>query len=244
MAVYFRNQSVNLNTPLILKNSILRPDAELFQTVSMDDELLPADDAEHFTYSSSSTTLRASTTLTPTVTVDQNSYHYYIIARTLTIPIYDISTKGKGRWEYQFGLYHYEMLDIPANSYITLVDGNSSYGSKLSSLCGGGVARGIYWSSGTAVAIYTATTYGLHQNFVAPSISGSVVTVNTPTVAARGNSSYLASTYYNAITKIRLQMKVDFYRAPKNNLNIDGYGKNDEMFKIISSINSSSHTLI
>ena len=107
-----------------------------------------------------------------------------------------------------------------------------------------GTVRLLYWSSGTALSTYTSTTYGLTQPVTAPAISSSTLTIKTPTLSFRGHSSYLNSTYYSYVTDIRLQYIIEVYRAPKSNLNIDGWGSEQQSKYILNCINNNNQKLL
>lgn len=241
MAVYLGNQKVGVSTVAPLQEVVLRPDAELIQTYTCDRLLVTDDEVTMPTYSTSSTTLLASVALTPTITLNSN-YNYFIRGQLLTIPIYNITTKGKGRVEYSLNSTCYDIVEIPANT-IESLDG-TKYATTLYLPSGYTITRLIYYSSATAIGVYSvATAYGIYQTTTAPTISNGILTINAPPVTIRGNTTYLTSTYYNAITDIRRQYIYKVYRAPKDNLNIDGWGGNQNFLSILNDVNSNSHTL-
>lgn len=201
---------------------VLRPDAELIQSYS-DDQWLVADAGiELPAYSTTAKTLKATSNLTPTITMDYTAYDYYVVERTLAIPAYSADTKAKGRNEFFASSYIYEIVDIPANSFVA--DGGKAVTSRTVAAAGQGFVRMLYWSSATAIALYTATTYGIAMGVTAPTIASGVLTIKTPTWLIRGNTTYLTSAMWALLTDIRFQYVIDVYRAPKANLNIDGWG--------------------
>ena len=232
----------------IAKPFVIRSDASIIQTYTYDqyiveDENIKETITDFPTYSTTSITLKASENLTPTVTLDLTTYDYYITERFLTIPIYSVTTKAKGRQEFSFSSALYEICDIEPSTIKTLVDGKL-YTSRSTNMIGSSFSnRTFYWSSGSAVALYSTTSYGALLNVVAPTISSDVLTVKSPTFIIRGSTSYLSSTYYNAITDIRFQYIINVYRAPKNNLNQDGWGNTQQIAKIIDCVNSSNSKL-
>lgn len=242
MAVYLGNQQVGASVVAPLKEVILRPDAELVQTYTCDRLLVTDDEVTIPSYSTSSTTLLASAALTPTITLDSN-YNYFIRGKLLTIPIYSVTTKAKGRIEYSLSTTCYDIMEIPGNTIQSLLDG-TKYASTLYIPASYSSTRLVYYSSGTAISIYSvATAYGIYQTVTAPTISSGVLTINAPPVTIRGNTTYFTSTYYNALTDIRRQYIYKVYRAPKNNLNIDGWSGNQNFLSILNDVNSNSHTL-
>ena len=220
----------------------IRPDAELIATYSYDKMLVADEGIEIPEYSTTATTLKASVNLTPTQTLDYDDYDYYVAERFLTIPTYSISTVGKGREEYQLSSYIYEIANIPGSSFKALINGKLLT-SRTVAACPCSLIRMLYWSSASAISLYTATTYGLSQVTSAPTISSGVMTLKSPAVNIRGNSTYLASTYYNAIEDVRLQYVIDVYRAPKRNLNVNGWGVADQAQHISECIDGVNNKL-
>jgi glycine/serine hydroxymethyltransferase len=67
-----------------------------------------------------------------------------------------------------------------------------------------------YWSTATAIKVYTASTYGTHQTVVAPTLSSTSsatpnLTIVSPKLIIRGSSTYLSSANWAKITDIRRQ---------------------------------------
>lgn len=190
---------------------VIRPDAELVQSWSYD-KMLVADEALTIpSYSTSNQTIRAAYDL-GTHTADPLTYRYFIVARCLTIPQYSIATLAKGREEYVFGVGVYEWVYNPADQIQTL-DGSKKYGqySQILTLV---MNREIYWSSATAIGLYTSNAYCLNQSLTAPAISSNkTITIKAPSIAIRGHATYLTQTFFNAITDARLQYKIELYRA-------------------------------
>lgn len=232
-----------ITNPIELKNGVLRPDAELIQSFS-DDKYLVADEGiTRPDYSTTATTLLASSDLTPTITVDQTAYNYSVLVRTVTIPEYSVTSKAKGREEYSIYCALYELFDIAPNSFSALVD-STKITSRATAFASLSALRMLYWSSASAMTLYTATTYGVHQVITAPALSGTTLTCKTPSQYIRGSTTYLSSTYYNAITDVRFQYVIEVYRTPKGNLNLDGWGLTQELTKTLNCAMSSTHNLV
>ena len=226
----------------LLAWAVGRNDAELIKTYS-DDEMLVDDKGITIpSYSTSSTTLLASSNLTPTVSLNFDSYNYYVIERMLTIPEYSTSSKAKGRQEYAATSYLYEIVRIPANTFQALID-TTKHTSANYAATSQAYIRDVYWSSGTALGIYTATSYGIHQVGTAPGVTSGTLTLKTPSITIRGHTTYFTSTFFNALTDCRLQYVIDVYRAPKNNLNLDGWGQEQQMLHIINDVNNNNQNL-
>lgn len=219
-----------------LKPHVLRPDAELIETYSDDQWLVEDAGIELPAYSTTAKTLKASANLTPTIKMDYTAYDYYVVERTLAIPAYSADTKAKGRNEFFASGYLYEIIDIPANSFVA--DGGKAITSRTVAAAGQGLVRMLYWSSATAIALYTATTYGIAMGVTAPEISSGVLKIKSPTWLIRGNTTYLTSAMWALLTDIRFQYVIEVYRAPKANLNIDGWGTTQNYLHILGCKNA------
>ena len=204
---------------------VLRPDAELVTSYTYD-KFIHADEGVTMpAYTTTSTTLKASASLTPTVSMDLTNYNYEVLIRTLSIPTYNVTTKAKGRVEYSFVSALYEVCEFPANTFHALIDPTKALTSRSTSIYAVGAgSRIIYYSSGTAIAAYASNAYGPNQTITAPAVSGTTLTLKSPALITRGHTTYYTNTYMNATTDIRYQYIIDVYRSPKNNLNLDGWG--------------------
>lgn len=227
-----------------LKSILLRPDAELVQTYTYD-KYIEADEGLTIpSYTTTSTVLKASVDLTPTVTLDYDNYNYYVVERSLTIPEYSITTKGKGRVEYQFSSYFDEVADIDANTMHTLIDSTKYITSRNITNVAENVGKMLYWTSSSAITCYSTAAYGTFQTMTIPAIASGVLTLKSPALGIRGSTTYFTNTYFNALTDIRYQWVIEVWRSPKNNLNIDAWGCSHNIAKIIECVNTNSHDLI
>lgn len=243
MAVYLNNNMINIGSYINLKPMVLRPDAELIQTYNADYKAVEDNDITLPAYSTSSQTLIATTNLTPTITLDYNNYNYFVSERALVIPEYNIDTKSKGRVEYQMMAYNVELVEIPANTFKSL-DKTKTYASRYVPAFGQSYYMEIYWSSATAIAPYATGTYGIIPAANAPTISSGVLTIKTPTINLRGHTTYFTSTYFNALTDIRIQYVIQVYRAPKNNLSVDGWSALHSQLKITNDIENNNNYVL
>ena len=236
--------TANVNVKPTLKYGVLRPDAELVKTYSLDKMAVSDLELTIPAYTTTATTIKASEALGETYTVDFENYNYYILERMLAIPTYSVSTKGKGRQEYHANSALYELTEIPANSFQAIIDNTKMTNRTYGIVASGTFYRLIYWSNGTTIAGQSTQAYGMYQAVVAPTIaSGGVITMNTPTFGTRGHTTYFTSTYMNAVTDVRLQYVFEIYRSPKNNLNLDGWGVFQNMNHVIDCVNSNTHKL-
>ena len=225
-----------------LKMGVLRDDAELVKTWSSDSLIVHDDSVTLPAYATSATTIVASAALSGTYTLDYGNYDYYMLVRALAIPVYNTATPAKSRNEYAFLSGAYEINAFPVGTFKSLVS-NKSNGSRSVTLAVSALYRMLYWSTTSAVAAYTSTTYGITQVIVAPSVSGTTLTANSPTLQFRGHATYLTQAVYESITDIRRQFVLELYRAKKADMNLDGWGIRQQAMHIVDCIDSNSHTL-
>lgn len=245
------NKALQHQALVTFKMGVLRPDADLIQTWS-DDYYVHADKEVTIpAYSTSATTLVAAAAQTKTATLTNADYRYYVLERFLTIPEYSITTKGKGREEYTYSSILYEIVNIPANTFKALVSDTYYTSRNVGVFTVGNHTRELYWSSGTALALYTATSYGVAQVVTAPAISSGsaaspTLTITAPSCTIRGHTTYFTTTYYSALTDIRCQWKAELYRIPLStagNYGLDDWGLSSQSFHIIECANTLTHNL-
>jgi hypothetical protein len=222
---------------------VLRPDAELIQTYTMDQYAVADLGLTIPAYTTTAQSLKAAASLTPTISIDLTQYRYIVAERFLTIPEYSITTKGKGRGEYLWCNYIYEVTRAPANEFPTIIDPTKTITSVQNLWATSYLYRYLYWTSSSAITLYGSNAYGAYQTPSSPSISGSTLTIKAPALGVRGHSTYFTSTYMNALTDIRYQYVIDVYRAPMDNLNVDGWEHDQLLQHMISCINSDGHKL-
>lgn len=219
---------------------VLRPDAELVEKWTMDQYAVADLGLTIPAYSTANATLKTGATLA-TLTGDPLKYRYFITERMLTIPEYSITTLAKGREEYTMGFAQYEWLYNPAGQQQTIINPSKAYG-VYSQMQAATLGREVYWSSATAVGVYTSSAYGANQVFVAPTIaSNKTLTIKSPQIAIRGHTSYLTSTFFNAITDIRCQYVIELWRVPLTG--IDGWVIGTQMDSVLDDIKNNGGTL-
>ena len=223
----------------IVKMGVLRPDAELVDTWTMDKYAVADLGLTIPAYSTTNATLRASQNLA-TYVGDASAYRYFFTERTLTIPVYNITTLAKGREEYaiEYGFYEWLYND---SGQMTSLDGSKGYG-YYSQIIGSALGREIYWSSATGIGVYTSDAYCARQGLTAPTIaSNKTLTIKSPTIAIRGHASYLAQTFFEAIEDIRCQYVIELWRVPLTG--IDGWVHGTQMESIFNDIKNNGGTL-
>lgn len=231
-------------TGIVLKRGILRPDAVLVRTWSYDKMMYADEGIKPKAYTTTSTTVKASASLTPTATLNFTNYDYYVAIRMATIPEYSITTVGKGREEYALNGAFYEITRTPTNTMHSLINPSKYYTSAITAVYStGNFVREVYYSSSTAITAYSSAGYGYNQTATAPSVSGSTLTIKSPAFIVRGNTNYFVNTYMNAVTDVRYQYVIELWKAPKNNFNLDGWGLTQQWLKMCEDIQSTGGTL-
>lgn len=200
----------------------LRGDAELVQSYAADELLVEDLEITLPAYSTAAKTIVTGAALSITVPLDYANYNYYIEMRSLTIPIYDTTTKQKGRTDYTANAYHYEVVEVPANEMETLEGKIVSTSRSVSVTSFGSVGRNVYWKSASAVTFATNSTYGPQCIGQAPTISSGVMTIKAPNYGIRGSTTYMTSGAWGHMTDIRYQWRIEVWRAPKGNAS-DGW---------------------
>ena len=228
--------------PIILKPTVLRPDAELIKTYSYDKMAVEDESLTIPAYSTSAQTLKAAANLSPTISMNLDEETFFIVERFLSIPEYNITTVAKGRQEYTYCTYLYELTRVPAN-VVKTIDGSKAITSVTNIVGTMTSYRELYWSSASAITLYASNAYGCYLTPTAPGISGSTLTIKAPAFGIRGSTSYFTSTFMNAVTDIRYQYIIDVYKAPKQALGIDGWITNELVNQILNDANSNTHKL-
>lgn len=222
---------------------VMRGDAEIIKTVAYDKYIVDDEGVTLPAYTTTSQTLLASQTLSPTIPRDTANYNYYIAERALSIPEYSVTSKAKGRVEYSYASAFYEIVDYPANTISALLDNTKVTALSFSIYSAGNNVGLVYWSSGTAIARYATAAYGVAQTITAPTCSATAITIKTPALLTRGHTTYFTSTYMNALTDIRYQYIIEVYRAPKEHLSFNGWGLYNMSDHIMDCVHSNTHKL-
>lgn len=227
-----------------LIRGVVRPDAELVKTYSFDEYLHEDLEVTIPAYTTTSTTLVSAASLSPTYTCDFTNYNYYVLIRMATIPEYSISTIAKGREEYALNGAIYEITEVPVNEIKAFVDPTKKVSSiSRAVFSAGNFVREVYFSSATGLTSYGSAAYGYNQTVTAPSLSNSTLTLKSPAFIVRGHTTYFVNTFMNAVTDVRYQYIIEVWRAPKGNLNLDGWGLNTQWLKMNEDIQKTGHKL-
>jgi hypothetical protein len=117
---------------------IMRPDAERVWNLSYDKYIHKDEGIDIPAYSTTAKVLKASVTISPTISTNTTDYNYYILERALSIPEYNISTVGKGRVEYSFFSSMYEIVDFPIGTFKSMINPNVKNTAKSMSVYSAG----------------------------------------------------------------------------------------------------------
>ena len=222
---------------------VMRPDVEKIYTLSYDKYIVADEGVTFPAYTTTSQTLKASETISPTIARDPANYNYYVAERALSIPEYSVTTKAKGRVEYSYASAFYEIVDYPAKTISALLNNTEVSALSYSVFSAGNNVGLVYWSSGTALARYASAAYGVAQTITAPTCTESAITIKTPALLTRGHTTYFTNTYMNAVTDVRYQYIIEVYRAPKEHLSFDGWGLYNMSEHVMDCVHSSTRKL-
>lgn len=208
-----------------LKMGVIRPDAELVKKWTYDKLLVDDEDVTIPAYSSTAQTLIASSNL-ETVQLSLSQYNYYMTQRVLVNPVYDPNfVRVAGAPEYTELVYAGELRHTPAD-YFESLDGSKSYGSANAAWVPvGNIGLEVYWTSSSAVNLYSNSTYGCSGTLTAPTVavsSGQTV-IKSPAWTMRGHTSYFTQAAWDAVDDIRAQYVIELWRVPKDPTKIDGW---------------------
>lgn len=208
----------------VLNPLVMRPDAEIVYKLSYDKYIVADEGISFPAYTTSQETLIASEKITPAIQKDTANYNYFYSFRSITIPVYSITTKAAGRVEYNYRAAFYEIVDYPAGDIEALIDTTKTTSAGYSMNSAGNHAAIVYWNSDTTIRRMDVSAYGVPVILTAPTTNSSTITFSTPSLVTRGHSTYFTSTFMNAVTDVRYQYIIELYRAPKGNLSFDGWG--------------------
>lgn len=229
----------------ILVPYAVRPDAELVHTVTYD-KLLVEDLGQTMpAYSTTAKTLVASASLSPTVAMNQDAYNYIVAQRLLAYPIYREGTAiATGRLEYWLEAINYDIIEVPGNTFKSMANPSKALTSRTVAVFqGGAFYREIYWTNTSTITSYSTNAYGVYMTATAPSATNTAITLKSPALMIRGHATYLRSAVWSTIEDVRYQYVIQVYRAPKGNLNLDGWGDRQGVFHIVDCIDNNSGTL-
>ena len=239
----YATADVSVSAPVTLTKYAIRPDAEKWKTYTYDKKLIADEVISALpAYNTSAATTMVAAAELESLTVDHTAYDYWVTMRFITAPVYNTATVAAGRNEYWVAAYQYEGVSIPANTFAT--QNGTKYATRTNAIPqAGSFYRLLYWSSTSAVTVYSTATYGFIMTVAAPTITSSAITIKSPAFAVRNHSTYLKTAIYNTITDVRYQYVIELWRSPKGNLNVDGWSTLQDTMQVINCAKSSTGTL-
>lgn len=220
----------------------IRPDAELVKTWSYDTRIVEDEEVTIPAYTTTARTLKSAWDLSPTYTINYNTYDYFIVEYFLTIPEYNTTTVAKGRQEYTTAVYVYELAELPGSTLHALVNPDKFITARTARISGASTTNLVYYS-GSSTLSAAGLSYGAYQTGQTPSLSSGVFTMKSPNLNIRGSSSHFTEDYWNALTDIRYQGLIELYRAPKNGLNRGGWTAEQATYRILDCIDNNNRDL-
>lgn len=212
----------------------IRPDAVLEQSWAYDGMAVQDEHKTIPAYSTNVTVIREQESLQP-ITLDGDNYDYIVVERNLTIPFYSSDTIGSGREIYHVGECIAEIVHIPASD---IREGGITAASGIWDRLTTAAYRYVYWGPANNI-LSPNQLQGAYISFTPPTISSSgVLSINTPQLNLRGHSTYLPTTFYNLLTDIRYQYVLELWKAPRNNLNINGYSHGSNYYHAFDCYNN------
>ena len=219
----------------------IRPDAELVKTVTYDKKLLEDEVINAWpSYSTSAQTLVAAGDV-GTYTCDLDTYNYSVVLLMLVKPTYSNAANAKGRVEYWMGSYLYDLCDIPSGSFVAA--SGKEFAKRDATFSGNATGRLFYWTSGTAVNVYSTASVGTYMTATTPAISSNTLTLKSPAIVVKGSGTYFTSAYFSDVTDLRCQYILKVYRSKKGDMNLDGWMATMIANHIMDCINNNSGTL-
>lgn len=224
-----------------IQRIILRPDAELWKTWTYDGLIVADEGVTIPAYATTQQALKTSVRLEE-ITLDDSNYKYAVIAKTLSIPIYNTIEIAKGRFEWGATTHIFEDVVVSGGKFKTLVDGSSASASSMG-FSGGNYYRGVNFGVYVTPVIQTNNTYGTWQSFSSPSFGSGKLRINSPSFVMRGNDNTFSKQFWEATTDIRYQYVIELWRAPIGSLSYDGWQWAQSFDQILDRVYSNDHSL-
>lgn len=239
-----------------LTRGTLRPDATLFKEYSQDYYVVADKGVTLPSYTTSSATL-VSTDNVEDLDIFDNDYDIVVTYRSLLYPIYNTSSKDAGRVEYYSQVCMTEVLKNirgwkTLDGQILTLHDDSVWGlnTKATSIL-------AYWfsssqftmeSSATGTPSGSSIVNGIYEsNFSTQLVnwgnSSQKISISYPGVRMKGNQYRFTETFWNAVTDVRVQQKIQVWKSPRGNMNLDGWELQTLLFSVRDDATSSTHTL-
>lgn len=227
-----------------LKVGVLRGDAELVQRWTYD-KLAVADEGYTIpAYTTTSQTVKESETIE--IEIDPMNYHYFTCMRWMSYPVYNASTKTKGRYESFHGCWYSELSHVPSAWYKSAEGDTAAPNEYYKNQSLYTIFRCLYYQTNSQFGISENNSYGvpIYTSYVpAYSTSTHKLTIKTPQMYLRGDSTYFTSTAWNMMTDIRYQYVIELYRLPIDRTDVTAWGTTSQLVRILDAWDSDSKTL-
>lgn len=225
-----------------LQRAILRTDAVLDKSWTYDKRIVADEELTIPEYSTTQHTFIASGTLEE-LSINPQNYKYYVIEKALAIPEYSHNDSGRGRFEWSMSHSCYELNWEPMSNYHALST-DTIAATNAAVFTGAARYVGVYWYSQSTVTLYTSTSYGIWISLVAPSYASGVYKISSPNIIIRGQPNILDQPFWEALTDIRYQYKIELWKVPVGSLNYDGWQFAQTSESILDCVYSPTHTLV
>lgn len=225
-----------------IKMGVLRPDAELVQTWAYDKYVVEEEEITlPSSVGSSAKTLIAGANITPTITLDYDNYDYYVIMRSLVMPVYDGVPSNVAKQEFHSLAALWEFENIPPNT-ITAKDGRKYANRFTDAPVRSYNQLYVYTNSGGTLAVNSGGYVGVYATSPNVTLNSTTLKLTSPSLSVKIDSGYFPEEQWGYVTDIRRQYIFELYRAPIGG-NVDGWGLKSQKMHIFECAKSSSGKL-
>ena len=217
----------------------LNINGELVATFTYDKWAVANEGLTVTTYSTATSTLKASAAAYGTYAADTANYNYTVVQEVLVYPVYTNSAPATAAGKFRGEMYHLVNDYCNYRSGFVVVDGTSSGAVTLTATAS--QYRVIYNTGATALTAGAVSNYGYYM-MPAAATFGSTISVTRPSLLQRGSTTYCASAFVAAVSDVRYQWIAKIYRSPKE-VRPTGGMVYSGMQHVADAFNSTSHTL-
>ena len=217
----------------------LNVNGELVATFTYDKWAVADEGLTVTTYSTATSTLKASATSYGTYAADIANYNYTVVQDVLVYPVYNTSAPATAAGKVRGQMFHVVNDYCNYRSGFVVVDGTSSTTTTTTATTS--QYRLVYNSSATAITMAAYSNYGYYMLPTAATF-GSTISVTRPSLLQRGSTTYCTSAFVAAVSDVRYQWIAKIYRSPKDTRSTGGMIYSG-MQNIADAFNSASRTL-
>ena len=216
----------------------LRPDAELIKKYTYDKMIVEEEIATIPSFTSADTNIITASTL-DTISIDRETYDYFVVANYLVVPTYNDSTLRTGTEDYDYVVCEYE---INTTTPVTLIGGGTASKTQKAYVQSYGLWHicPMYKNSAWSAQAGLSVSYGIREKPKAPEVNsnGDELIIYTSDLAIRGNTSSFPQAAWESVSDVRRQYIIEVYRAKKNDSNVDGFAKGSNYYSRLSFLNN------